>query len=164
MAALHMAFVSLEGENGPDLLSHLHELAFAGQDEKPWSAEEFRQMVVLQGVSAAVAYVDEIPVGFALWRRVLDEAELITIGVVPAARGQGYARHMLTFIGEQLKAAGGEKLFLEVRADNAPAIDLYRSSGFQEIGQRRRYYQTQSGKRVDALCLMLILNNPDADK
>ena len=37
--------------------------------------------------------------------------------------------------------AGNARVYLEVRTDNAPAIALYRSAGFVEVGLRKRYYR-----------------------
>jgi len=43
-------------------------------------------------------------------------------------------------------------MFLEVRPSNTPAIRLYQSLGFTQIGIRRGYYQAQGG-REDAVVL-----------
>ena len=67
-----------------------------------------------------------------------DEAEVQTIGVRPDQQGRGIGR---TLLGELIAAAGGRRILLEVRTDNEPALALYRSAGFEQIGLRRRYYQ-----------------------
>ena len=66
------------------------------------------------------------------------EYEIHTIGVDPAFQGRGIGRRLLDAM---LDFAGGGAVFLEVRTDNAPAIALYRNSGFVEIGLRNRYYR-----------------------
>jgi ribosomal-protein-alanine N-acetyltransferase len=66
------------------------------------------------------------------------EYEIHTIGVDPAFQGRGVGRLLLD---ELLEYAGHGTVFLEVRTDNAPAIALYRSAGFVEIGLRKRYYR-----------------------
>ncbi len=40
-----------------------------------------------------------------------------------------------------LELASGGVVFLEVRTDNAPAIELYESFGFVNVGLRKRYYR-----------------------
>jgi ribosomal-protein-alanine N-acetyltransferase len=40
-----------------------------------------------------------------------------------------------------LDHAAGAMVFLEVRTNNEPAIQLYRSEGFVVIGTRRGYYR-----------------------
>ncbi|TNE67115.1 MAG: ribosomal-protein-alanine N-acetyltransferase [Alphaproteobacteria bacterium] len=164
MSDLHLLPVLAENAGALELLAQLHRQAFESQGEAPWPATEFRQLVVSPGVVAIVASDGGAPVAFALWRSVLDEAELITIGTVPAARNRGYARGLLGQIIDRLRAQGCAEFFLEVRADNLGAIKLYQGLGFKEIGKRRRYYQTQSGNLVDALCLKLFVNNPTAPK
>ena len=67
-----------------------------------------------------------------------DEAEVQTIGVRPDQQGRGIGRALLQ---ELITAADGRRILLEVRTDNEPALALYRSSGFETIGRRRRYYQ-----------------------
>jgi ribosomal-protein-alanine N-acetyltransferase len=47
---------------------------------------------------------------------------------------------------------GDGEMFLEVAADNAPAIGLYQSAGFIQAGVRCGYY-ARSGGAVDALVL-----------
>ena len=64
--------------------------------------------------------------------------EIYTIGVDPAYQGRGIGRLMLDRL---LEFADGGVVYLEVRTDNEPAIGLYRSVGFEQIGLRRRYYR-----------------------
>jgi [ribosomal protein S18]-alanine N-acetyltransferase len=57
----------------------------------------------------------------------------------------------------QARLRGAESAFLEVSAENAPAIALYESAGFAKAGLRRGYYQTPEGQRIDALVLVRAL-------
>jgi ribosomal-protein-alanine N-acetyltransferase len=66
------------------------------------------------------------------------EYEIHTIGVDPEYQGRGIGRRVLD---ELLNIAGGAVVHLEVRTDNEPAIALYRSMGFTEVGVRRHYYR-----------------------
>lgn len=66
------------------------------------------------------------------------EYEIHTIGVDPAYQGRGIGRRMLDAL---LQIAADSVVHLEVRTDNEPAIALYRSVGFTEVGLRRRYYR-----------------------
>lgn len=67
------------------------------------------------------------------------EAEIHTIGVARFAQGRGLGRRLLTGLLRRADALGAVT-FLEVRTDNAPALALYRSEGFEVVGTRRRYY------------------------
>lgn len=85
--------------------------------------------------------------------RVAKEADIQTIAVAPEARRAGLGRTiMLTLVGEAVKR-GAEEVFLEVRADNPAAQELYRSLGFEQIAIREKYYQPDG---VDALVLRLV--------
>ena len=50
-----------------------------------------------------------------------------------------------------------KRIFLEVAEDNAPAVALYRKLNFVEVGRRKRYYERPGGEAVDALTLVLTL-------
>ena len=64
------------------------------------------------------------------------------------------------------KGCGLEVLQLEVRSDNAPAIALYESLGFEKMGPVQKLYE---GKRPGLRCLVYELvpvtkeGNPHAD-
>jgi ribosomal protein S18 acetylase RimI-like enzyme len=47
-----------------------------------------------------------------------------------------------------------QKIFLEVRAGNEPAIALYERMGYQRVGIRKAYYPIHEGQREDALVMM----------
>jgi len=91
--------------------------------------------------------------GYALAAVVFDEAELHRIGVLPEARGQGIAIALLDALEAAATEQGAERLFLEVRADNEPAIGLYLRQGFQAIGRRPRYYADGVDAALYALSL-----------
>ncbi len=78
--------------------------------------------------------------GYAVAVRLPFEAELQAILVDDAWRGRGFARRLLAAVVAQARAWGSERLLLEVRAGNAPAIALYRDAGFEDDGVRRGYY------------------------
>jgi len=94
--------------------------------------------------------------GFVLARTAGDEAEILTLAVAPAARGQGLGRALLQATIAQARAMGAQSLFLEVGADNPQALALYAGLGFTKVGTRKGYYATPSGG-TDALLLRLPL-------
>jgi len=93
------------------------------------------------------------PVGFLIASTAADEAEILSLGVSPGFRRKGVAIALINFLLHHAKAKGAEKFFLEVAADNAAAIELYRSAGFERVGLRRNYYKRRGGVFVDALIL-----------
>ena len=65
------------------------------------------------------------------------------------ARGAGIATAMLTLMEHEIKKAGVKTIFLEVSAENAPAIALYKKCGFIQNGRRPKYYDG-----VDAILMV----------
>jgi len=77
--------------------------------------------------------------GFACAWAVLDELHLLQIAVAPAAQRRGLAStlHAALLVAARPHASAG---WLEVRADNAPAIAFYEHHGWRRVGVRPRYY------------------------
>lgn len=95
--------------------------------------------------------------GFSLCSFGAGEAHLQNIVVNAQQQGQGWGRWLLQQTLLQLKSRAIKRLYLEVRASNLPAIQLYQSIGFENIGLRRDYYQAPVG-REDAYVYMLELS------
>lgn len=80
-----------------------------------------------------------------------EDSDLDRIAVVPASRGRGLARELLEALVDRARDLGAGRMLLEVAADNAPAIALYGSFGFDTISTRRGYY----AGGIDALVMEL---------
>ena len=120
--------------------------------DSPWTVEGIADQLGGPGVGAlglGAAALD----GFVLFRRAADESEILIIAVSPSARRRGLGRRLMDGALRAVAAAGAESMFLEVAVDNAPALALYASLGFEEIARRPRYYHRRGGLRVDALLL-----------
>lgn len=79
--------------------------------------------------------------GFAVFRRIIDEAELLTMAVAPEHQRQGVGRALLEDAHRRLLEAGAKRVFLEVRQSNRPALQLYYGAGFGIHSQRKDYYR-----------------------
>ncbi|MEA2600200.1 MAG: [ribosomal protein S18]-alanine N-acetyltransferase [Acidobacteriota bacterium] len=91
--------------------------------------------------------------GYVLFHRVAGEAELLRLAVEPAERRRGIGRLLVEAGLERLRRENVQVCFLEVRMNNEPAIQLYKSLGFERVGRRRGYYRDGT----DALILSLPL-------
>ena len=78
--------------------------------------------------------------GFIVYRIVVDEMEIITIGVAPEMRRSGIASAMVCIIEKEALCQGVKKIFLEVASTNTPAQKLYEQCGFKRVGLRPKYY------------------------
>ncbi|MGC1259149.1 MAG: GNAT family N-acetyltransferase, partial [Jannaschia helgolandensis] len=117
----------------PKKMAALHAQAFDGSAR--WSAESFTAM--LDRSDTIIVSGND---GFALGRVMADEAELLTIVVALAQRGQGTARTLLSDFDREARKLGATQAFLEVAADNAPARALYAATGWIQVGLRPGYY------------------------
>ena len=66
--------------------------------------------------------IDDRPAGFALSRMIVDEAELLLIGVSPSYRGRGIGRKLIDEVARTAALRGAKRLHLEVRDGNAATI------------------------------------------
>lgn len=131
------------------------ERAAYGRSDSAWAALDY---INLGGPpEAAILADDAVARGFLLLRFAADEGEVLNLAVIPEARGQGLARDLMHDGIALARGLGIERLFLEVAVDNAPALALYRSEGFEETGTRRGYYRRPDGSRVDAILMTLVL-------
>lgn len=132
-------------------LAQVHQDAFSAIDQAGWTAAALTDACAANGAYAVFASSEGRAIGFALYRQVLDEAELITLAVAPGHQGKSIARQLLQHAAGVLKARDVTKVFLEVRADNSPAIKLYENAGFTAVSVRKNYYKLSDNRRVDAV-------------
>ncbi len=140
---------------GPALaapMAALHALCFP---EDPWDAALLARLLAMPGVIGLVATAggDAMPSGLVLVRVAADEAEILTIGVVPDARCRGLGGELALAAAARAGAAGATRLFLEVAEDNTAARALYARLGFAGVGRRPGYYARPDGPAVAALVL-----------
>lgn len=85
------------------------------------------------------------------------EADIQTIAVAEAARRHGLGRALMRALIDEARTRSAAEVFLEVRADNPNAQNLYRSLGFQQLAVRAAYYQPEG---VDAWVMRLVIGEP----
>jgi len=91
--------------------------------------------------------------GFVVGQIAADQAEIITLGVLPDFRNKGHGTELLTSFEKTARLRGATEIFLEVSAENKPAIGLYRTNKFEPVGRRRKYYKDAQGMAIDAFIL-----------
>ncbi len=123
--------------------------------EFPWSLGTFRDCL-RANYSCWVLQHEEQLIGYFLLSVAAGEAHVLNICVDPRLQGQGLGRVMMGNLLKLARQHRAERVFLEVRPSNPPAIHLYESLGFNEIGRRPRYYPSRDG-REDALVMAMEL-------
>jgi ribosomal-protein-alanine N-acetyltransferase len=116
----------------------------------PWPPDLLAHEISHPAAFVLVATDSEVPVGYASYHNVGDEAELLRLAVLPGQRRRGIAKQLLDEGFARLRLGGVASCFLEVREDNHGAIALYREQGFEYSGRRRAYYRDGT----DALVLV----------
>ena len=114
---------------------------------EPWPEIAVRSELTNKLALWLVAVEDGVVAGYVGSQTVLQEADMMNIAVAESFRRLGIARMLVEELIRQLDAY---QLTLEVRASNAPAIALYESLGFTQVGRRKNYYHKP---KEDALIL-----------
>jgi len=84
---------------------------------------------------------DGLVVGFLDYWVTFDSATIDQIAVKKSERNQGFAKILLEKSINDLRELGEVSFFtLEVRTSNEPAINLYKSFGFQKVTIKEKYY------------------------
>lgn len=137
------------------------EAAFDPAFGEAWNLRQVTDALTLGSTHALVVDGDGLPIpdgpnpaavpaGFFLTRHVLDEEELLLIGVVPRFRQRGLGTILIEHLFASARTRGITRIYLEMRRGN-PAYNLYRKLGFEPIGERQKYYRMANGERVDAI-------------
>lgn len=126
----------------------------------PWPARSF-QFELTDNVASRswVAELDGRIVGMIVLWLIVDEAHIATIATHPDFRQQGIGKKLLIHALGTMKAEGAQRAFLEVRAANTLAQEMYRKFGFVVDGRRPRYYKDNN---EDAI--LMSLNKLPEDK
>ncbi len=122
------------------VLATLEEAAFG---KHAWGADGVAGGFCAAGVEIVFCELEKMPpIGFAIWRAAAGEAELLSIGVVPDARGSGAGAALLGAVFDAAKRAGAGAIYLEVDPANMSAVRLYKRAGFTDTARRKAYYRS----------------------
>jgi len=122
----------------------------------PWSASQYKEefssptrhfVVALDDSQNIIGYAGVFAPGAA-------EADILTVGVVPAHRGKGIAKALMALITDWANTQGSTAMMLEVKTDNVEAIGLYESLGYSKLNLRKDYF----GAGLDAQVMRLELS------
>ena len=109
--------------------------------DKFWTYEIIQQELLSNNSKYIVAKsLDNIIVGFAGIKIILDTAELMNIVTKKSFRENGIGKLMLEYLINMCKNEKIKTLNLEVNSQNTIAINLYKKYNFKEVGLRKKYY------------------------
>ena len=98
--------------------------------------------------------------GYAIVSFVVGEAELLLLVIDKPLQGRGVGKRFLMLVLEYAREKA-QQIFLEVRQANKPAIGLYESVGFNQVGVRPNYYPSNTSQKEDAWLYALELSLMD---
>ena len=121
-------------------------IAQIGEIEKacfshPWSIAALEQELACPDAWMLCALFDGEVAAYGSMRAALDEGSIGNIACLPRFRGRGAGGKILDGLVQAAQTNGLSSIFLEVRPSNTPAIRLYQSRGFVEVGRRRGFYR-----------------------
>lgn len=133
------------------LFSDLPELLTIEQatHEAPWTEAMFHTCLQM-GCKGWVCEKQGKLVGFIIASLQCDECHILNLCIVAEEQRQGLGRRLLSYVLDVASKQKTTVAYLEVRRTNLPAIKLYESAGFVQIGERKDYYPSTRGKE-DAL-------------
>jgi [ribosomal protein S18]-alanine N-acetyltransferase len=133
-----------------------HEIDKSAFNATAWSLATFWSELTQQN-RYYLALVDEKKeiVGFGGVAFNGVDADIQTMVIKPEYQKKGYGKQLLDALLERVKENKSNRVFLEVVADNKPAISLYLSRKFEQIAKRSNYYPNGT----DAVIMQLDLRS-----
>lgn len=122
----------------------------------PWSAGIFNDCINV-GYNCWVYEEKSELLAYGLVSAGANEAHILNLCVKPDAQGQGLGKRMLYKLIQMAEWRDADSIFLEVRASNEVALNLYEQEGFNRLGLRKAYYPSNEG-REDALVFAKAIN------
>jgi ribosomal-protein-alanine N-acetyltransferase len=117
------------------------EILASSPEAAAWSVKSLEQLNK-RGELGWVIEDDSKISGFLVVRAVVAEAEILNLCVAPHKRRAGLAEALLTEAIAELRRTRVDRLFLEVRESNSPAISFYEKHAFVKTGRRPGYYRS----------------------
>ena len=106
-----------------------------------YSIQTFKDAIENDTQKLIVASADNNVVGYILFSYIMDEAELLKIGVTTQYQRLGVGKLLHDSMLQNLKEQSVKNIFLEVRIDNNSAIKFYEKNGYEKVTIREKYYQ-----------------------
>lgn len=118
----------------------------------PWTRLSFEESLTrsqtLESSSCRVLHVQGEIVAYHVVSSVLDELHILNVVSAPQAQGIGLGHRLMQDILEFAQAHSLNKIFLEVRASNLVAQNLYQQWQFEQIAIRKQYYRPAGIKKT----------------
>lgn len=125
---------------GVDYLERVHTLDNDVFDSEKYSLDLLKKSFDNESEVVIVAEDNNKLIGYILFSFVLDEAELLKIGVLESHQRCGVGKNLHAKMEDYLREQNVKNIFLEVRIDNKKAINFYEKNGYEKVTIRENYY------------------------
>lgn len=109
-------------------------------ENNSWTDSQFKDCLKNNNYITYVFYQNNKVASFLIAQNLIDSINLLLIGTKNEFKRKGLASILIEHLISEAKSKN-IKLWLEVRKDNSPAINLYKKLGFKEIFERKSYYK-----------------------
>ncbi len=118
-----------------------------------WNKDILKEELENDNTRYIVAMLEDNVIGFAGLKYNFETVEIMNIVTKKDMRKKGVADLLIKKLIEISSDFNVDRIQLEVKEDNIPAINLYKKNGFKQVGVRKNYY---NGK-FDAILMDYIL-------
>ena len=123
----------------------------------PWQRRHFADCLA-GGYPAQLLMGGDTLLGYFVAMPGFEEVHLLNLAVAPSHQRQGWALVLLDALVLWARGQGLQWVWLEARASNTRAVQVYKARGFRTVGVRKHYYPASHGQREDALVMSLKLD------
>lgn len=116
----------------------------------PWTENGFAEELENDFARFFVAELNGGIAGYIGSHNILGEVYITNVAVFPDYRGKGIAKKLIKKILDLSYEEKADFVTLEVRKSNVSAINLYKNTGFETVGERKKFY---SSPTEDALLM-----------
>jgi ribosomal-protein-alanine acetyltransferase len=131
------------------LLDELYEIEKQSFKLEAFSKQQIAYLLTDYNVVSLAARVKGELVGFIIGQIEAENnllvGHIITVDVSPSYRRLGIAQKLLCEVEDFFKQKSIGECRLEVREDNAAALNLYLKAGYEKVGKLKNYYLTAHG-------------------
>jgi ribosomal-protein-alanine N-acetyltransferase len=112
--------------------------------EFPWTEEEFLQCLHQPNCLGMVAEHEGRVVGFVIYETPKNRIFVTNIATDPEFQRHGIARQMIQKLVAKMIYQRRQKIAIEIRETNIPALLCFRALGFRTATIRKNFYDNQS--------------------
>jgi len=112
--------------------------------EFPWTEEEFLQCLHQPNCLGMVAEYEGRVVGFVIYETPKNRIFVTNIATDPEFQRHGVARQMIQKLVAKMIYQRRQKIAIEIRETNLPALLCFRALGFRTALIRKNFYENQS--------------------